>query len=67
MVKFIITAYDLEDIEIAMEFLFKRKKQIKDFSFIDSMIYTTTIKNNLILVSKDYGFTGLKNVEIIKN
>ncbi len=59
--------YNLEDIEKAMEFLFKRKREVKDFSFIDAMIYTVAIKNNLILVSKDYGFLGLKNVEIIKN
>ena len=59
--------YNLEDIEKAMEFLFKRKREVKNFSFIDAMIYTAAIKNNLILVSKDYDFLGLKNVEIIKN
>ena len=62
-----IINYDLGDIEKAMELLFKRKKEVKDFSFIDAMIYTVATKNNLIAVSKDYGFIGLNNVEIIKN
>lgn len=66
-IKMEIINYNLEDIEAAMEFLLKRKKEIKDFSFIDSMVYTIAIKNNFSLVTKDYGFLGLKNVEIIKS
>ena len=54
-----------EDIEKAMELLYKRKKEIKDFSFIDSLTYTIATKNGFIFVTKDLGFKGLPNVELI--
>ncbi len=57
--------YSKGDIENAMEFLFKRKKEVKDFSFIGAMLYTITMKNKLILVTKDFGFKGLKDIEFI--
>ena len=57
--------YDLEDIEKAMELLYKIKKEVKNFGFIDSLIYTIAIKNGFILVTKDLGFKGLPNVEMI--
>jgi len=64
-ITFAIVDYSIEDIEKAMELLYIRKKEIKDFSFIDSLIYTVAIKNGFILVTKDLGFKGLPNVELI--
>ena len=65
-IKWEIIHYNLRDIEEAMELLFKRKKEIEDFSFIDAMVYIITKNNKLILVTKDYGFAGLNCVELIK-
>ena len=62
---FVIIDYDLEDIEKAMELLYERKKEIKDFSFIDSLTYTVAARNGFIFVTKDLGFRSLPNVELI--
>lgn len=60
-----LVEYDLEDIEKAMELLYKRKKENKNFGFIDSLIYIIANKIGAILVTKDLGFKGLPNVEVI--
>ena len=60
-----IVEFTLEDVEDAMELLFERKKTTKDFSFVDAVIYAVAKNNNLILVTKDLGFKGLPNVELI--
>lgn len=60
---FEIIEFTMEDMEEAMELLHERKKKIKDFSFVDAVIYTVAAKNNLTLVTKDFGFKGLANVE----
>ena len=65
-VNFEILAYTKEDIEEAMELLYRRKKETKDFSFVDAMIYVTAKNNELVLVTKDYGFKGLAGVEFIE-
>ena len=64
-IAFAIIDYDLEDIERAMELLHKRKKETKNFSFVDSLIYTVANKIGAILITKDLGFKGLPNVEVI--
>jgi len=60
-----IIEFTMEDIEEAMELLYERKKKTKDFSFVDAVIYTVAKKNNAVLVTKDFGFKGLSNVEMI--
>lgn len=60
-----IIEFTLEDIEEAMELLYAQKKKTKDFSFVDAVVYTIARKNNLTLVTKDFGFKGLSNVEFI--
>jgi predicted nucleic acid-binding protein len=62
-----ILEYTLKDIENAMELLAERKPKTKDFSFVDAVVYTVAKKNNLTLVTKDFGFKGLPNVEFIEH
>ena len=57
--------YSRENIELAMEILLERKKSVKDFSFVDSMVYTIGTKNHLIVLTRDFGFKGLPNVDIL--
>jgi len=64
-VHFELLDYTKEDIEKAMELLLHRKGQIKDFSFVDSVVYEVARKNRLILATKDFGFRGLPDVEMI--
>ena len=64
---FEIIDYNLEDIEKAMELLYRRKRETKDFSFVDSLIYTVASKMGAILVTKDLGLKGLPDVELIPN
>ena len=64
-VPFQLLEYTLLDIEEAMQLLYERKKATKDFSFVDAIVYTVVKKHNLTLVTKDYGFKGLSNVEFI--
>lgn len=65
-ITFELIDYSVQDIEQAMELLFQRKKQIKDFSFVDALVYTAAKNNGLILVTKDFGFKGLEGVEMIE-
>jgi predicted nucleic acid-binding protein len=58
--------FSLNDIEEAMELLYTHKKKTKDFSFVDAVVYTVAKKNNIVLVTKDLGFKGLSNVELIR-
>lgn len=62
---FTLVDFSLADIEEAMKLLHTHKKTTKDFSFVDAVVYTVAKKNNLTLVTKDYGFKGLQNVEFI--
>ena len=64
-IRFEIVEYTLEDIQDAMNLLFERKRNIKDFSFIDALVYIAAVKNNLTLVTKDFGFKGLPHVEFV--
>ena len=63
---FEIIEYSIDDIQDAMDILYERKRQIKDFSFIDALVYTIAVKNKLVLVTKDFGFKGLSHVEFIE-
>ncbi len=64
-IRFEMVEYSVEDIQQAMDVLYERKRQIKDFSFIDSLVYAVAVKNKLTLVTKDFGFKGLPRVEFI--
>lgn len=64
-INFQIVDFELQDIKEAMKLLHIHKKATKDFSFVDAVVYTVAKKNNLKLVTKDYGFKGLQNVEFI--
>jgi len=64
-IQFEMIEYTIEDIQHAMELLYERKRRIKDFSFIDALVYTIAVKNKLTLVTKDFGFKGLSQVEFI--
>ena len=63
---FKILDYSLEHIKSAMRLLYKRKQDIKDFSFVDALLYAVSKSMGCILVTKDYGFSGLDTVEVIK-
>lgn len=65
-IRFEIVEYSIGDIQDAMDLLYERKRQIKDFSFIDALVYTVAAKNKLILVTKDFGFKGLPHVEFVE-
>ena len=60
-----IVEFTVEDMEEAMELLYVHKKKTKDFSFVGAVVYTVAKRNNLTLVTKDLGFKGLPNVEMI--
>ena len=64
-INFQIVDFELQDIKEAMKLLHEHKKATKDFSFVDAVVYTVAKKNNLTLVTKDFGFKGLSNVEFI--
>ena len=64
-VAFEIIEYQLKDVQEAMELLAERKPKTGDFSFVDAVVYTVAKKNNLTLVTKDFGFKGLSHVEFI--
>ena len=66
-IPFVLVNFSIEDIEESMKLLHKHKKITKDFSFIDAVVYTVAKKNNLTLVTKDFGFKGLSQVEFIVN
>ena len=65
VVPFELIEYNSENIKEAMELLAERKPKTKDFSFVDAVVYTVAKNNNLTLVTKDFGFKGLPNVEFI--
>ena len=65
-IRFEIVEYSVDDIQDAMDLLYERKRQIKDFSFIDALVYTVAVKNKLTLVTKDFGFKGLSHVEFVE-
>ncbi len=49
-----------------MNLLYEQKQKIKDFSFIDALVYTIAIKNKMTLVTKDFGFKGPPHVEFVE-
>lgn len=61
-----IVPHTLEDIKSAMELLYHRKQLIKDFSFVDALVYTVSRRAGCILVTKDFGFKGLPGVEFVQ-
>ncbi len=60
-----VIGYTLEHVMSAMRLLQTRKKTTNNFGFVDSIIYTVANDLGFTLLTKDYGFNGLDNVEII--
>ncbi|MDP2924992.1 MAG: PIN domain-containing protein [Nanoarchaeota archaeon] len=62
--KFLVKNVSFEILVKAIKFKFENRK--KGVSFFDSVGYIYSIENNLIFVTGDKEFEGLKNVEFIK-
>ncbi len=70
LVKFIINSSSVIDLNFEIYFLagelnFKRKKIVKNWGMIDSLILSTALFYGLKILTKDSHFRGLENVEML--
>ena len=70
LVKFIINSSSVLDLNFEISFLagelnFKRKKIVKNWGMIDSLILSTSLIYDLKIITKDRHFKNLENVEML--
>ena len=70
LVQFIINSSKVLNLNFQISFLagelnFKRKKTVKNWGMIDSIILATSLFYDLKILTKDSHFKGLENVEIL--
>ena len=70
LIKFIINSSKILDLNFEISFLageinFKRKKIVKNWGMVDSIILATSLYYDLKILTKDSDFKDLENVEIL--
>ncbi|MBS3113557.1 PIN domain-containing protein [Candidatus Woesearchaeota archaeon] len=70
LIKFIINSSKISDLNFEISFLagelnFQRKKIVKNWGMIDSLILATSLIYGLKILTKDSHFRSLENVEIL--
>ncbi len=70
LIKFVISTTKILDLNTNIAFLagelnFKRKKIVKKWGMIDSLIVATSLIYNLKVLTKDSYFRGLSNMQIL--